>query len=346
MNETMTTSPLLADPTLRSAAPAARHPRFWRVGTIAGALLGLVLLVAAWAKAIDPLAFAGQIRTEKLDFLFSAETVALIAIALEVGLGLALLLGIRRLWVMVPATLLVVFFVFLTGRTYWLSAHGLLPEAASCGCFGNLVQRSPAEAFWQDLLMLVPPLLMAFLGRDRRGRVFPPVRTAVVAAVTMAALLFAWKAPGLPLDNVATRLHPGVAVHDLCAGAGDQAVCLDGVASGLKQGNHLVVLANLDDPEIAKIVERLNGYAESATSPESRVWLLSSSAPEMHRAFFWQWGPRFEVVEAPEPLLRPLYRRLPRSFRVENGQVVETFSGLPPAPPTPQTATAQARTAS
>jgi hypothetical protein len=66
----------------------------------------------------------------------------------------------------------------------------------------------------------------------------------------------------------------------------------------------------------------------------------------MHRAFFWQWGPRFEVVEAPEPLLRPLYRRLPRSFRVEDGQVVETFSGLPPAPPTPQTATAQARTAS
>lgn len=335
MNETMTTSPLAADPT--------RRPRFWRVGTIAGALLGLVLLVAAWAKAIDPLAFAEQIRAEKLDFLLSAETVALIALALEVGLGLALLLGLRRLWVMIPATLLVAFFVFLTGRTYWLSLHGQLPESASCGCFGNLVQRSPAAAFWQDLLMLVPPLLMAFLGRDRRGRLFPPVRTAAVAAVTIGALLFAWKAPGLPLDNVATRLRPGVAVRDLCAGSGEQRVCLDGVVPGLKQGDHLVVLASLEDPEIAKIVELLNGYAENAASPGSRVWLLSSSPSEQHRVFFWQWGPRFEVIETPEPLLRPLYRRLPRSFRVQDGQVVETFSGLPPAP---RTATAEAHSAS
>ena len=345
----MTTSPLSADPTFRSTAAPAGRPRFWRVGTLAGALLGLVLLVAAWAKAIDPLAFAEQIRTEKLDFLLSAEAVALIALALEVGLGLALLLGVRRLWVMVPATLLVAFFVFLTGRTYWLSAHGQLPEAASCGCFGNLVQRSPGAAFWQDLLMLVPPLLMAWLGRDRRGPLFPPVRTAMVAAVTVAALVFSWKAPTLPLDNLATRLRPGVAVHDLCVGAGDEAVCLDGLVSALKQGDHLVVLASLEDPDIAKTVERLNGYAEdtastaSAASPGQQVWLLSASTPEQHRAFFWQWGPRFQVIQAPEPLLRPLYRRLPRSFRVKDGRVVETFSGLPPAP---QLATAQAHPAS
>src|SRR5919106_3344861 len=133
-----------------TAAPAPR-PRLWWVGTVAGVLLGAVLLVAVWAKALDPAAFAEQIRMEKLDFLFSAQSVALIALALEAGLGLALVLGVRRLWVLVPAALLVAFFVSLTGRAWWLAAHGLRDEAASCGGFRNLVQRTPAQAVLQDL---------------------------------------------------------------------------------------------------------------------------------------------------------------------------------------------------
>src|SRR5215218_7729998 len=141
------------------------RPRLFWLGTAAGVFLGAVLLVAVWAKALDPAAFAEQIRIEGLDILFSAQAMALIALALEAGLGLALLLGVRRLWVLVPAALLVAFFVFLTGRAWWLSAHGLR-EAESCGCFGNLVQRTPAQAFWQDTLLLVPALLLSFVGRD------------------------------------------------------------------------------------------------------------------------------------------------------------------------------------
>lgn len=318
-----------AAPAARTSNSAAGRPRFYWVGTLAGAVLGVVLLVAAWAKALDPASFAEQIRLEKLDFLFSAEAVALIALALEVGLGLALLLGVRRLWVLVPSALLVAFFVFLTGRTYYLSLHGQLPEASSCGCFGNLVQRTPGEAFWQDLAMLVPPLLMAFLGRDRRGRLFPPVRTAAIALATAGTLVFAWKAPALPLDDLATRLRPGVAINELCAGAGEDAVCLSTVASDLRQGEHVVVMAALDDPDMATIVEQLNARAEDHAGPQA--WLLSSSSPELHQAFFWQWGPSFKVVEVPEAVLRPLYRKLPRSFRVKDGRVVETFPGLPPA---------------
>ena len=48
------------------------RPRLYRVGTIAGAVLGAVLLVAVWGKALDPAAFAEQIRGEGLDFLLSA----------------------------------------------------------------------------------------------------------------------------------------------------------------------------------------------------------------------------------------------------------------------------------
>jgi len=311
-----------------ATVPPASRPRLWWVGTVAGVLLGAVLLVAVWAKALDPAAFAEQIRAEKLDFLFSAQSVALIALALEAGLGLALVLGVRRLWVLVPAALLVVFFVSLTGRAWWLAAHGLRDEAASCGCFGNLVQRTPAQAFWQDLLLLVPPLLLAFLGRDRRGPLFPPVRTAAVALSTIGVLLFAWKAPELPLDNLATRLHPGVQVSDLCAGGGKQAVCLTTVAGGLAQGDNLVLIANLDDPALGSSMEALNAAARNPEGP--KVWLLSAATPEQVTVFNFTKGPVFELVETPPELLRPLYRRLPRAFRVKDGRVTETWSGLPP----------------
>lgn len=314
-----------------SETPRERvRPRLFWLGTAAGVFLGAVLLVAVWAKALDPAAFAEQIRVEGLDGLLSAQAVALTALILEAGLGLALLLGVRRLWVLVPAAALVAFFVFLTGRAWWMSAHGLR-EAESCGCFGNLVQRTPAQAFWQDLLLLVPALLLSFVGRPTgdRSSGFPRVRAALVAAAMLAVAMFAWKAPELPLDDFATRLSPGVEVGDICAGATADAVCLDTVAPELRQGRHLVViadLADLEDPALGEAVAGLNRIKNDGGD----VWVLSASPSEQHRAFFWRFGPAFEVVETPEPLLRPLYRRLPRSFRVEDGRVTETWAGLPP----------------
>lgn len=318
----------LIDRDLPVTTGSDRRPRFFWVGTIAGAVLGAVFLIAVWAKALDPSAFAEQIRTEGLDFLVPAQTLALLALALEAGLGLALLFGVRRLWVLVPTALLVAFFLFLTGRTWWLAAHGLLPETAGCGCFGNLVQRTPVEAFWQDLLLLVPPLALAFLGRDRRGRRFPPLRTATAVLGTACVLVFAWKAPELPLDDLATRLRPGTEVDRICADQSEDSVCLNTVAGDLMQGEHLVVIADLADPAFRQSVAALN---ETARDPEGpRVWVLAAATSEQLFNFQWTQFPVFKVVEAPAPLLRPLYRRLPRAFRVKDGEVVETWSGLPP----------------
>jgi uncharacterized membrane protein YphA (DoxX/SURF4 family) len=316
-----------------SPAPPAR---WWSwLGTAGGCFLGAVLLVAAWAKALDPAAFAQQLHADGLDHLLPLippPALVFIALALETGLGLALLLGVRRPWVLVPATLLVLFFLGLNGRAWWLAAHGQGPAAgASCGCFGNLVQRTPAEAFWQDLLLLVPGLALAWCGRDRNLPAVPRVRFAVVAGATLALLLFAWRSPELPLDNLATRLKPGVAVAKLCAGAGEGGgggVCLDAVVPDLAHGDHLVMLDDLDDPALARAVPALNSY--SGRPGAASVWLLTAADAAGQRAFFWKWGPAFRIVEAPAELLRPLYRRLPRSFAVQDGRVTATFSSLPP----------------
>jgi hypothetical protein len=298
------------------------------LGTAAGIFLGGVLLFAVATKALDPLAFQEQIGAEGLDLLLSAPAVSWIALALEAALGFALLAGLRRLWILFPAVCLVLFFLFLTGRAYWLEAHGLLgEEASSCGCFGHLVDRSPAEAFWQDLLLLVPPLALAFLGRGGR-RPLPVKRLAAIGVATAAVMGFAWSAPALPLDDWATRLRPGVEVGELCVGSGASRLCLADAAPELLAGDQWIVLEDLERPGVEAAVEALNSFIWSEEAPLLTV--LSAATSEQVHAFVWQTGPAFEVREVPEALLRPLYRALPRSFRVVDGSVLETHSGLPP----------------
>lgn len=315
----------LAEP---SAPPQSAPPSrvATAVGTVAGVALGAILLVAAWGKALDPAAFADQIRLEGLAIVLSPMAMALVALALEVAVGVALLLGVRRLPVLAGATGLVLLFLFLTGRNYWRSVHGTLdPALASCGCFGNLVERSPAEAFWQDALMLAPALLLAFLGRPRGP--WPRVRTAAVAVATLAVVAFAWKAPELPVDDLATRLRPGVRASELCVGSGHERVCLDAVVPDLAKGRHLVVIADLDDADAARWVEPLNAWVDA--HPERPVTVLATADDARQRQFFWENAPAFTIHQAPAPLLRPLYRRLPRSFELLDGRVAATWPGLP-----------------
>ena len=297
------------------------------IGRTGAFLLGLVLLVAVWAKAIDPAAFAAQIEAEGLAGILGGRAVAFVALALEAGLGMLLLLLVRRLWVLIPTAALVAFFLWLTGRAWWLASRGLLSEeAASCGCFGNLVERTPAEAFWQDLLLLGIPLALAFLGRSPVDR-FPGKRVAAALLVTAGVLGFAWKAPDLPLDDVATRLRPGTEVAEVCAG-NDPRVCLPDVAPELLEGVHQVILVDPEDsPETW--VEPLNELLWSGEGPP--LVALTSASPEQLMELRFTYGPAFDLREAPPALLRPLYRTLPRSFLVEDGTVTRTTSGLPPS---------------
>ncbi len=275
---------------------------------------------------LAPQSFVEQIEFERLDFLLPAMVVAFVALGLEIGLGVALLLGVRRWWILMPAVLLVAFFLFLTGRSYWLDARGLLPEGTGCGCFGNLVERTPAEAFWQDLLLMVPALLLAFVGRGRKLE-FPRLRVVLTAVAVVAGLLFAWRAPSLPLDNLATRLKPGVDIAKLCSGRDAERICLDLIIPELSSGEHWVVLTDLEE-EFAAAVPAMNEYLFAQS--EAMLWALTAAESERLVAFQWSAGPAFDVREMPPALLRPLYRRLPRSFRVEDGTVTTTYDGLPP----------------
>ena len=208
--------------------PDFRARRNWRafLGLAGCIILGALLLVAAWSKAAGLLSFAEEIHADGLDFFLSAGTVALIALALEAGLGLALLLGIRRFWLLAPVSLLVLFFLLLNGRNYWLVSHGLRKETSSCGCFGSLLARTPGQAFWQDLLMLLPPLLLALWGRERSARRWPRIRLALAAVSAVGVVGYAVKTSDLRLIEVATQSKPGAA--QVFQRNGDYLLVLDG----------------------------------------------------------------------------------------------------------------------
>ena len=306
--------------------PQTRQDWLAWIGYVGGAFLGVVLLVATFAKVIDPVAFMEVIEMEGLDFLLPSWIVAPLALALEAGLGLALILNLRHLWVLIPTAGLVVFFVYLTGRAYVAYLGGEQDPASSCGCFGNLVERTPSEAFWSDLLLLVPPLGLAFLGRPRSDAP-PRARLEVVGAFVLLVLAFGWKASDLPLDDFATRMRPETQVANLCAGEDEERLCLGQLLPELAEGKHLLVIADLEGEALRNAIPRMNELVLAET--DVAVWMVTSATPEDIKRFGWELGPAFEIREAPKQLLRPLYRTLPRSALVENGTVVRTYNGVP-----------------
>jgi uncharacterized membrane protein YphA (DoxX/SURF4 family) len=312
----------------QSSAPPA--PARWKrlLGCAAGVFLASILLFALYAKVIDPLRLVEQVEQEGLDFLLPAAWVTAIALALEAVLGFALLLGLRRQRVLIPAAGLVAFFLFLTAKAYYLHATGGPEDEASCGCFGSLIERSPAEAFWQDLFLLVPPLALAFLARPALPMRHARQRWVIVGGLSAAVLAFAWVSPGLPIDDFATRLKPGVVAGSLCSGEGDGQICMVDVITDLEEGGHVVLLANIDDAEFHKRLEALNDYALAGEGP--MLWVVAPASEEAVELFVQSNQPAFEILPCPPGVIRPLYRTLPRTFHARDGTVVRTWQGWPP----------------
>ncbi len=281
------------------------------VGTASGVLVGLVLVFSAWAKALDPEGFSQLILERGLMPASLAWPAAIAVIGLEAALGAALLVNWRRPIVLVPVALLMGFFLALSIWTYLHPEQ----ETSSCGCFGNLIPSSPGQALARDAVLSLLSLL-AFAGVPRRAAV--GWRWAMSAFVFLAAAAFAWAAPGLPLDNLATRLKPGISVGSLR---------IDEIIPELQEGEHLVLLIDRADERTRAEIARVNEQLALA-HPEA-VFALARPDEALANEFHWTAAPAFEVRDAPQAMLKPFYRRLPRSFLVKDGEVVEVWEGIP-----------------
>lgn len=294
-----------------------QSPRWMRwVGLFSGILLGIVLLVSVYAKGLDPQGFALGIEKMKVIPAGLEWLAAVVTLALEAGLGLALVLGLRTRWTLIPTTLLITWFLVLLTKEFFLPT----PEASSCGCFGNLVQRSPGEALAEDAVLLVLALA-AWLGRPREIRMRWRYFLAGAAAVGTIALAII--APALPVDDLATRLKPGVKVG---------ALKIDEILPELQSGMHLVVLLDRTDQQTRAEIGRLNQNLALTGGPVTVFGLVvdeGEKESELATEFQWTAAPGFEVRSGPYAAIKPLYRTLPRTFLVKDGKVLKTWTRIP-----------------
>jgi len=280
------------------------------LGPTSARLLGAVLLFAAYAKAIDPRGFAVRLHDMLPVSAAAAYVCGLAVVAFEAGLGAALLGGSRHRRVLLLAS--ATFLVFVGIVTWQLVRPG---EAAACGCFGQLLERTPWQALYEDLCFVVLSSL-AWVGGTARPAV---LRTGPSVFGAGAGIALALCAPWLPLDDHATALAPGVTV---------EATHLDEIVPELRTGRHLVLLLDRGDPETGVRIAQLNERLKLPGGP-TPVWGVADDDPALANAFLWSAGPAFEVRGAPPRMLRRLYRALPRSALVDGGHVVATWSGFP-----------------
>jgi uncharacterized membrane protein YphA (DoxX/SURF4 family) len=117
-------------------------------------LVGLLFIFSGLIKLNDPTGFA--IKLEEYFTVFGTEFLNPITVglsificALEIVLGIALLLGIEGVLVSWGLLLMILFFTFLTFYSAYFN------KVTDCGCFGDAIKLTPWESFTKDIVLTV-----------------------------------------------------------------------------------------------------------------------------------------------------------------------------------------------
>ena len=152
--------------------------------------VGLLFIFSGLIKANDPMGFGYKLQEYfhvfNLTFFndYSA-WIAIVICALEIILGILLLLGIARKSVAWGLLLLIIFFTFLTFYSAFFNV------VTSCGCFGDAIPLTPWQSFIKDLILL------AFIGIIfiKRDKITPLFKISFANNVlTLFAIIFAFGA--------------------------------------------------------------------------------------------------------------------------------------------------------
>ncbi|WP_313382097.1 BT_3928 family protein [Proteiniphilum saccharofermentans] len=122
-------------------------------------IVGATFLFSGFVKAVDPLGFTYKIEDYLIELglthLFPlALPAAVFMVTAEFALGVFLLLGIYRKWVV---RLIFVFMVFFTPLTLWIAIANPVED---CGCFGDAFVISNWQTFYKNIILLAGVILL------------------------------------------------------------------------------------------------------------------------------------------------------------------------------------------
>lgn len=274
-------------------------------------VVGLVFLLAAGLKSLDPVAFQEQIAAYGIFPELSA-IAAWAFIIFEVGLATALIVNFLPRIVPFLVMGMLLFFI---GITWYGMSIGL---GENCGCFGNLVHRGPEQVIVEDVLMIVALLFAVIVLWSRRTQGVKWRMAVTIGGAALAAAITGLS-PQLPVDDFITQLRPG---------ARFTAWPVDGLyGKDLNKGTHVVFLFTIQSNRIAADVQRMNAIAQEE-NVRSAVGLIIDGTEHLTTLMF-EYAAAFPVAAVEPRFARPLYRRLPRAFILQDGEVISTWSELP-----------------
>lgn len=128
---------------------------------ISRVIVGFIFILSGLIKMNDPVGFSF-----KLDEYFGADVLnleflkpfalgmAIVLVIVEVLLGVALLLGIKKRLTLFSLLGMIVFFTFLTFYSAYFNV------VTDCGCFGDAIKLTPWESFSKDVVLLLLILVL------------------------------------------------------------------------------------------------------------------------------------------------------------------------------------------
>ncbi len=152
--------------------------------------VGLLFVLSGAVKAIDPLGLSFKLKEYfeeeilNLPFLIDyALPIALFVIALEIILGVLLLVGTQRKWVFFMLFSLILFFGFLTFYSAFYN------KVTDCGCFGDALKLTPWQSFYKNLV-LFGLILILIIGRSYIKTTFSSLSKNSIVLSSLAIYVF------------------------------------------------------------------------------------------------------------------------------------------------------------
>ncbi|MFI3262813.1 MAG: hypothetical protein R3Y26_07875 [Rikenellaceae bacterium] len=133
-------------------------------------ILAITFIFSGFVKGVEPMGTAIKVNDYFIAFnlewlSFLSPVISVILPAIELLLGLLLLVGIYK---RVVGNLVLIFMVLFTGLTFYINIY---EPVSDCGCFGDALILTNEQTLYKNIVLLVFAICVCIIHRIRNGRV-------------------------------------------------------------------------------------------------------------------------------------------------------------------------------
>lgn len=275
-------------------------------------LVGAVFIAAALMKTAAPVSFYRHVSRLNLLPHQAVRIVVPVAIGMEAGWGVALILAV---WAQAILPFTAVALVLLTGLTWWSVRSG---KTEDCGCYGGFITPSMGQSVGLNALYLLPIAVgwttLHKAEPDSLWKVGVVVLAIAVIGATAEFALRSEFSTGIPFFTP-SPLKIG----------GRWKTKWAGTAEARAGADQLVTYLGPDCPYCKRWVRVLNVIHAAPELPP--VTAVFASSPDAIDAFVKETGVRFPIATISPGLMERLTSAVPTTILVQEGIIEEVWGG-------------------